>query len=65
MASWVCLWPVLSDVGWVQQGRVVDDGDPMLVGVDMAAFRRVDDDPAGGDVEEATAVPGQKRARAR
>lgn len=64
MKAWVCVRAVDTPVGSISAGRIVADGDPMLDGVDMTAFVRVVD-PDSAPVEEATAVPGQKRARAR
>lgn len=61
---WVCVRPVLSPVGWVQPGRVVPDGDPILSGCE-GAFERLAVDGgnpgAPAPVEQATADPGERR----
>lgn len=58
MIMWVATRTVDTPCGTVQAGRLVADGDPMLVGVPEGAFVRVVDD---GQVEEATAEPGRRR----
>lgn len=65
---WVCVRRVLTSCGWVEPGRTVDDGDPMLDGAPEGAFVRVVVE--GGDypapvVEEATAEPGRVRRTSR
>ena len=63
---WICRRPVLTSCGWVQPGRVVDDGDPMLDAADEGAWERLVVE--GGDyapVEEATAEPGRLRKSTR
>lgn len=64
---WVCVRRTLTACGWVDAGRVVDDGDPMLDGVPDGAFVRVAAE--GSDytapVEEATAEPGRVRRTSR
>ncbi len=56
---WVAVRSGQSGCGWVTRGRVVDDGDPMLDGAEPGLFEKVKSDAA--PVEEATAVPGEKR----
>ena len=60
---WVAVRDVLTPCGWVASGRVVADGDPMLVGCEDA-FDRVDLSPPG-EVEQATAAPGERRTTRR
>lgn len=60
---WVAVRGVLTPCGWVAAGRVVADGDPMLVGCE-AAFDRVDLS-SPGEVEQATAAPGEIRKTTR
>lgn len=57
---WIAKRRVLTVCGWVDSGRVVDDGDPMLDGVEDA-FERLDPAP----VETATAAPGEVRRTTR
>lgn len=57
---WIAKRRVLTSCGWVDRGRIVDDGDPMLNGVEDA-FERVDAPP----VEQATAAPGEVRKTTR
>lgn len=48
---WIAMRDVLTPCGLVRQGRMVADGDPMLVGCEDAFARVVDDNPvetAGG-----------------
>jgi len=56
---WVAKRDVLTKCGWVSAGRLVEDGDPMLEGVEDA-FEKVS---RGGQqaVEETTAEPGKAR----
>lgn len=58
---WIAKRRVLTACGWVDAGRVVDDGDPMLDGCEDA-FDRLD---VGGEVEQATAAPGERRTTRR
>ena len=75
---WVCVRRTLTACGWVDPGRVVDDGDPMLDGAEDGAFQRQGGltvnfvvggvDPsavAAAVVEEATAEPGKVRRTSR
>ena len=60
---WVARVAVQTKCGWVPAGRIVADGDPMLDGCEDA-FDRVDMAPLG-DVEQATAAPGERRTTRR
>ena len=60
---WVCVKPNLTKCGWVNPGRVVDDGDPMLENADPDCWERLNVDAA--PVEEATAEPGKVRRTTR
>lgn len=64
---WICRKPVLTSCGWVQPGRVVDEGDPMLEGTGDAWERLiVEGSPVELPVvEEATAEPGRVRRTVR
>ena len=64
---WVCVRRTLTACGWVDPGRTVDDGDPMLEGAEPGAFERVGGTPAptAPVVEEATAEPGKVRRTSR
>jgi len=76
---WVCVRRTLTACGWVDPGRVVNDGDLMLDGAEDGAFERqgggltVNIDLGGVDpsaiaaavVEEATAEPGKARRTSR
>lgn len=64
MSMWVATQAVLTPCGWVQQGRLVADGDPMLVGAPDGAFVRVVEDDADA-TEVATAEPGKRRTTRR
>jgi hypothetical protein len=63
MGMWVATQAVLTACGWVQPGRLVADGDPMLVGVPDGVFVRVVED--GDTIEAATAEPGRRRTTRR
>lgn len=61
---WIATRRTLTPVGWVEAGRMADDGDPMLEGAEPGVFVRV---AAEGVpvVEEATAEPGRVRRTSR
>ena len=59
---WIAKQRVLTACGWIEAGRIVADGDPMLAGCEDAFARVHDEAPA---VEEATAVPGERRTARR
>lgn len=56
---WIAKRDVLTKAGWVSAGRVVEDGDPMLEGVEDA-FEKVVRGGAG-KVETTAAEPGKVR----
>jgi len=63
---WVATRKALTVKGWVDPGRLVADGDPMLEGVEPGVFVRVVDEVDGRPVvEEATAEPGKVRRTSR
>jgi len=62
---WVSTRRVLTACGWVEPGRVVEDGDPMLDGAPEGAFVRVVPEGGPAPVEEATAEPGKVRRTSR
>jgi hypothetical protein len=66
--SWVAVRNGQTPCGFVERGRVVEDGDPMLEGND-GLFEKVSDRKVttkdDAPVEEATAEPGAKRTTKR
>lgn len=67
--TWVAVRDGQSGHGLVGRGRVVEDDDPMLDGAEPGLFEKVEDRKVttqdDAPVEEATAVPGEKRASKR
>jgi hypothetical protein len=53
---------VLTSCGWVSEGRIVAADDPMLAGVEDAFVPILLE---RGEVEQATAAPGERRQRRR
>ena len=77
MGMWICIKETPTPCGMVARGRLVEDGDPMLDGMDPDCWGRVSagadrvEEVAYGDsapvevVEEATAEPGARRTTSR